>query len=116
MNLNPFKRKPAPTVVDLVNTSLTTLQWRQDDKLVAQARSILSQPAVGHMLAVLQLESPIKSMPLPPGATDIDIARAYGIEHGYQHAIAQLYRLARPAALVDEVPIEFKDDTFSEES
>ena len=112
---NPFKRKPKQqTVVELVNSSLGSVEYRQDERRVAIAREVLSRPEVAEMLAVMALESPIKTAPLPPGSSAEDIARAYGIEHGYQHYHAKLLSLGVSAAQTEEPKIEFKDELETE--
>lgn len=63
---------------------------------VAEAAKLLATDTGKEMLAILRAELPSVTSPLPLGANEAEVIRAYGFELGWQAAIARLISLAEP--------------------
>lgn len=61
------------------------------------------------ILAILHYETPSRTSLLPPGASEIDVARAYGVQAGYEKALIDLCNLAEPLQQHTEPPVTFSE-------
>lgn len=108
----PFKPKPTTRprgLRDITGTIPSSVSFRRDPATQSKALEILSSP-VGHlMLSIVRNESPMRVGVLPGTASSEQMARAYGVQEGYELALASLAALAEPAPDNAPVPETFED-------
>lgn len=111
MKLWTPRQKPVAGGLRLkLGTYKSSQQWRSDPILVeAAARALSSDPLV-EMLGIMQAEAPLRIAPLPAGASETDVIRAYGVESGYQFALRRLLSLAEPIAQPQDTEPTFPND------
>lgn len=107
-----WTRKPKPFpkgLRDIVGAIPSSVSFRRDPATQSKALELLSSP-VGHlMLSIVRNESPMRTGAVAGNATEIQIARAYGVQEGYEEALKSLAALAEPVP--DNKPIE---ETFED--
>lgn len=69
-------------------------QWKADEQAVSWLANVLSDPRGQELLSILKDNSPARTGGLPGGASDVDVARAYGSVLGWEKAINTLLYLA----------------------
>lgn len=107
----PFKKKHQPQGLrDIAGVLPSSISFRRDPATQTKALEILSSPVALMMLSILRNESPMRIGSLPGDASAERMARAYGVQEGYELALASLAALAEPAP--DNEPIK---ETFTDE-
>lgn len=104
------KQSRPPSLSLLVGRVPTLAEWRSNPELTQWATNLLASKNGQIAMSVLMDNSPAK-YPLPGGACDVDVARAYGSESGFRMALAILQQLAEPLIEKEEVPMDFPDPT-----
>lgn len=111
MNFWPFKKKQRPQGLrDIAGVIPSSIEFRRDPSTQSKALEILSSPTGHLMLSILRNESPMRIGLIAGSATSEQITRAYGVQEGYELALAALAALAEPAP--DGKPIT---ETFEDE-
>jgi len=111
MRLWPFKPKPSPPrgLRDILGTIPSSMEFRRDPATRVKALAMLSSP-IGHlMLSIARNESPMRVGSVSGAATAEQMARAYGVQEGYEMALLALSMLAEPAPDNTEIPETFTD-------
>lgn len=104
------RNKKFPTGLSLkLGSHRTSAQWRSDPDAVASAVQLLASDPGKEMLAILHAEVPSRISPLPLGATEAEVVRAYGFELGWQAAVMHLQSLAEPFGMGEREP-SFRDE------
>lgn len=110
---NWFK-KPAPRpkgLRDIAGTIPSSVEFRRDDATRSKALELLSSPVGLLMLSILRNESPMRIGVMPGSATKDQLVRAYGLQEGYEIALASLAALAEPMADGKQITETFEDET-----
>lgn len=111
MNFWPFNKKQrAKGLLDIIGSIPSSITFRRDAATQSKALEILSSPTGHLMLSILRNESPMRTGSLPGDASAERMARAYGVQEGYELALERLSALAEPAPDNTPIPETFTDE------
>lgn len=79
-----------------------SMEFRRNPEQLRMVMEWLNNPTTRLVLDMAQNENPARTSPLRAGATEIDCARAYGVQEGWSQAISFIIGLAQPIAQPDQ--------------
>lgn len=94
--------------VEVAETSIS--HWRSLPVNVAASQKVLGDPVLKMMVQLLEQESPAVMNVLPPGSSEIDVARSYGENVGYLQCLANLKSFGTVVAVTKEPAETFEAD------